>query len=47
MGRQGISARAAYEQLRAQARAERRKLGAVCAEIVAGAEHLQEDLRPG
>jgi GAF domain-containing protein len=37
MGRQGVSARAAYEQLRAQARAERRKLSAVCAEVVAGA----------
>jgi GAF domain-containing protein len=47
MGTQGISARAAYEQLRAQARAERRKLGAVCTEIVAGAERLQGDLRPG
>jgi GAF domain-containing protein len=47
MGKQGISARAAYEQLRAQARAERRKLGAVCTEIVAGAERLHGDLRPG
>jgi GAF domain-containing protein len=47
MGTQGISARAAYEQLRAQARAERRKLGAVCTEIVAGAARLQGDLRPG
>src|SRR5437763_11312468 len=37
MGRHGISARAAYEQLRARARAERRKLGAVCAEVVAEA----------
>ena len=37
MGTKGISARAAYEQLRAQARAERRKLGAVSAEIVASA----------
>ena len=37
MGTKGISARAAYEQLRAQARAERRKLAAVCAEIVDGA----------
>ena len=34
MGTKGISARAAYEQLRGQARAERRKLSAVCAEIV-------------
>jgi AmiR/NasT family two-component response regulator len=44
MGRQGISARAAYEQLRAQARSERRKLAAVCAEVVAGAEHPVGDL---
>jgi GAF domain-containing protein len=38
IGRDGISARAAYEQLRARARSERRKLSAVCAEIVASAE---------
>jgi GAF domain-containing protein len=38
MANQGISARAAYEQLRAQARAGRRKLNAVCAEVVAGTE---------
>jgi GAF domain-containing protein len=37
MGTKGVSARAAYEQLRAQARAERRKLSAVCAGIVDGA----------
>jgi len=37
MGTQGLSARAAYDQLRAQARAERRKLGAVCADVVAKA----------
>jgi GAF domain-containing protein len=37
MGRDGIAARAAYEQLRAQARAERRKLAAVCAEVVENA----------
>ena len=37
MARQGVSARAAYEQLRAQARAGRRKLNAVCAEVVAEA----------
>jgi transcriptional regulator with GAF, ATPase, and Fis domain len=37
MGQQGISARDAFEQLRAQARAERRKLSAVCAEIVRNA----------
>jgi AmiR/NasT family two-component response regulator len=34
IGQQGLSARAAYEQLRAQARAERRKLLAVSAEVV-------------
>jgi GAF domain-containing protein len=34
MERQGISPRAAYEQLRARARAERRKLSAVCTEVV-------------
>jgi GAF domain-containing protein len=34
MGAQGISARTAYEQLRARARSERRKLAEVCAEIV-------------
>ncbi len=38
MGAQGVSARAAYEQLRGRARSERRKLSAVCAEIVANAE---------
>jgi GAF domain-containing protein len=37
MGTQGITARAAYEQLRSQARAERRKLAVVCAEVVQGA----------
>jgi GAF domain-containing protein len=34
IGTQGVSARAAYEQLRAQARAERRKLAAVCSDVV-------------
>ncbi|HEX4060217.1 MAG TPA: GAF and ANTAR domain-containing protein [Streptosporangiaceae bacterium] len=34
IGQQGVTARAAYDQLRARARAERRKLGAVCAEVV-------------
>jgi GAF domain-containing protein len=34
IGTRHISARAAYEQLRAQARAERRKLAAVCSELV-------------
>jgi GAF domain-containing protein len=37
IGTKGISARAAYEQLRAQARAERRKLAAVCADVVENA----------
>ncbi len=37
IGREGLSAHAAYEQLRAQARAERRKLTAVSAELVRGA----------
>jgi hypothetical protein len=36
MGTQGISARAAYEQLRSRARSERRKLAVVCAEVVHG-----------
>ena len=34
MGRHGLPARAAYEQLRSQARSERRKLTDVCAEVV-------------
>jgi GAF domain-containing protein len=37
IGQQGIPARAAYEQLRSRARAERRKLSVVCAEVVARA----------
>ena len=37
IGQRGLSAHAAYEQLRAQARAERRKLGAVSAELVRNA----------
>ena len=37
MGTQGITARAAYEQLRTRARSERRKLTAVCAEVVENA----------
>jgi GAF domain-containing protein len=37
MGTQGVSARTAYEQLRARARAERRKLSAVCTEVVQSA----------
>ena len=40
MERHGLSARAAYDQLRASARAQRRKLGEVCAEVVAGAVRL-------
>jgi GAF domain-containing protein len=39
MGREGITAREAYEQLRARARAQRRKLAAVCTEVVAEAAH--------
>ena len=38
MGQDGVSARAAYEQLRTRARSERRKLSVVCAEIVTNAE---------
>jgi GAF domain-containing protein len=37
IGQQGLSAHAAYEQLRAQARAERRKLVAVSADVVRSA----------
>jgi GAF domain-containing protein len=37
VGIHGITPREAYERLRAQARAERRKLVAVCAEVVANA----------
>jgi len=37
MGRHGIPARVAFEQLRAHARAERRKVSAICAEVVANA----------
>jgi GAF domain-containing protein len=37
IGQQGLSAHAAYEQIRAQARAERRKLAVVAAELVARA----------
>ena len=46
MGQQGISARDAYGQLRAQARSERRKLAAVCAEVVANAKRSVGDLPP-
>ncbi len=41
MGTRHMSARAAYEQLRAQARAERRKLAAVCSELVEQASRPQ------
>jgi GAF domain-containing protein len=37
IGTRGVSARQAYEQLRAQARSERRKLTAVCADVVSNA----------
>jgi hypothetical protein len=37
IGREGLSAHAAYEQLRAQARAQRRKLTVVSAELVRNA----------
>jgi AmiR/NasT family two-component response regulator len=37
IGQQGLSAHAAYEKLRAQARAERRKLAVVAAELVLSA----------
>jgi AmiR/NasT family two-component response regulator len=37
IGQQGISAHAAYEQIRAQARAERRKVTLVAAELVSRA----------
>jgi GAF domain-containing protein len=37
MGKHGIPPRTAFEQLRAQARAERRKVAAICAEIVENA----------
>jgi GAF domain-containing protein len=37
IGRQGLSAHAAFEQIRAQARAERRKIAAVAADLVARA----------
>ena len=37
IGQQGLSAQAAYEQLRAQARAQRRKIAVVSAELVRSA----------
>jgi GAF domain-containing protein len=44
IGRQGINAHDAYTQLRAQARAERRKIAAVSAELVRSSVHA--DLAP-
>jgi GAF domain-containing protein len=41
IGQQGLSPHAAYEQIRAQARAERRKIAVVSAELVRGA--VRED----
>jgi GAF domain-containing protein len=43
MAQQGLSARAAYEQLRAQARAQRRKLLAVSADVVRAAGGVPRD----
>ena len=50
IGQQGLSAQAAYVQLRAQARAERRKLVAVSAEVVrraGGGRRLESGLISG
>jgi GAF domain-containing protein len=41
MERHGLSPRAAYDELRSRARSDRRKLGILCAEVVAGAERRQ------
>jgi GAF domain-containing protein len=46
IGRHGMSPREAYEQLRAQARTERRKLAAVCAEVVENAAGNDRDDLP-
>ncbi len=43
IGRHGLTAHAAYAQLRAQARAERRKLAIVSAEVVRNAIRLEHD----
>ena len=40
VGRHGITPRAAFEQLRAQARSERRKVSVLCAEVVQNATRL-------
>ena len=45
IGQRGLSARAAYEQLRAQARTQRRKLLAVSADVVRGADLLLSTFR--
>src|SRR6201992_1403011 len=42
MGTQGISARTAYQQLRAEARSQRRKLATVCADVVADAARQRQ-----
>ena len=42
VGQQGVSPRAAYEQLRARTRAERRKLGELCAQVVAQAVRIAD-----
>ena len=43
IGRQGLTAHAAYARLRAQARAERRKLAIVSAEVVRSAVRLNRE----
>ncbi len=45
IGRQGVSAHAAYQQLRAQARSERRKLAVVSAELVHSAVRQADGAR--
>jgi GAF domain-containing protein len=39
IGQRGLTPRAAYEELRAQARSQRRKLATVCAEVIRDAVH--------
>ena len=43
IGRQGLTAHAAYARLRAQARAERRKLAVVSAEVVRSAIRVDHE----
>jgi AmiR/NasT family two-component response regulator len=43
IGQQGLTARAAYAQLRARARAERRKLAIVSAEVVRDAIQAESE----